>query len=163
MISVLRIWVKWFFELIKKVIEFDQSIETNFREREREREREKCAANGLRFFLFLMRRKWRQHSLHSSPFCFITLLLPHHSSNQNNPSIADTSLFLWFQNLKNSPAYVRDSYLELYRDRLVWDFYSMVTCFEIQKNFVVGLGSLLNYMALCSFNWAIIIKIWKLI
>ena len=35
-------------ELIEKVIEFDQSIETNFRERKRE----SCAANGWDFVCF---------------------------------------------------------------------------------------------------------------
>ena len=132
------------------------------RERERERKRKMCCEWVEIFSVF------DEKKMETALSTLLTLLLYHSSFapslfDQNNPSIADTSLFLWFQNLKNSPAYVRDSYLELYRDRLVWDFYSMVTCFEIQKNFVVGLGSLLNYMALCSFNWAIIIKIWKLI
>ena len=43
-------------ELIEKVIEFDQSIETNFRERERNLCCEWVEGNLLRFCLFFMRR-----------------------------------------------------------------------------------------------------------
>ena len=186
-------------ELIEKVIEFDQSIETNYRERET------CAANGLRFCLFFMRSKPRQHS---SPFCYIT--------HQIKITLHCLSLSLSLISKSKTK-----SYLELYGDRLAWDFWMLLnstvtgpfgipeqqfshfkhtytyfyaffhfyifqkitkkkkknlqifhlkllyqtppTCFEIQKNFVLGLGSLLNYMGLCLFNWAIIIKILKLI
>ena len=136
-------------ELIEKVIEFDQSIETNFRERET------CATNGLRFCLFFMRSKQRQHS---SPFCYITL------RNKITLHCLSLSLSLSLSLISKSKT---KSYLEPYGDHLAWDFWmllnSTVTCFEIQKNFVLGLGSLLNYMSLYLFNWAIIIKILKLI
>ena len=146
-----------------------------------------------------MRSKRRQHS---SPFCYIT--------HQIKITLHCLSLSLSLISKCKTK-----SYLELYGDRLAWNFWMLLnstitgpfgipvwatiftfrthlhtfrthffthtyfkklqkfhlkllyqtppTCFEIQKNFVLGLGSLLNYMGLCLFNWAIIIKILKLI
>ena len=91
-------------ELIEKVIEFDQSIESNYRERET------CAANGLRFCLFFMRSKRRQHS---SPFCYIT--------HQIKITLHCLSLSLSLISKSKTK-----SYLELYGDRLAWDFWMLL-------------------------------------
>ena len=93
-------------ELIEKVIEFDQSIETNYRERET------CAANGLRFCLFFMRSKRSQHS---SPFCYIT--------HQIKITLHCLSLSLSLSLISKSKT---KSYLELYGDRLAWDFWMLL-------------------------------------
>ena len=71
-----------------------------------------------------------------------------------------THFYAFFSLLRISKNYKKKN-LQIFHLKLLYQ--TPPTCFEIQKNFVLGLGSLLNYMGLCLFNWAIIIKILKLI
>ena len=67
-------------ELTEKVIEFDQSIETNFRERERETERNLCCEWVEILSVFY--EKQTEIALSA-----LLTLLPHHSLYQNNPPL----------------------------------------------------------------------------
>ena len=86
-------------ELIEKLIEFDQSIETNFRETERE-----LCCEWVEILSVFYKKQ--------TEIALLTLLL-HHSSEQNN--LLSLSLSLISKSKTKS-------YLELYGDRLAWDF-----------------------------------------